>query len=321
MSEAQTTDAFHAGEVRMHELVGVADGSQKRASMIRGFMPDPHRDFFAQLPFVVVSGLDDEAQPWATVWTGAPGFMQSPEPTRLHVQPDILPGDPLGRILGGRWQAGQAIGLLGIEPHTRRRNRMNGRLLTPGPAVWLIEVRQSFGNCPKYIHPRLTTHAPRTEGPPEPQTFVLGPELDDESLAQIRRADTLFIASSSADVSRQIQGPGSGLDVSHRGGPTGFVHITQREPGERTVWRLTMPDYVGNMMFNTLGNILVHPRIGLFFMDLDRGDVLWLACEAQVDLGEVDPVRFPGAQRLVHMDVLHGRRSTACLPLQANPSP
>ncbi|WP_239502378.1 pyridoxamine 5'-phosphate oxidase family protein, partial [Stenotrophomonas maltophilia] len=66
-------------------------------------------------------------------------------------------------------------------------------------------------------------------------------------------ADTLFVASSSgADIDA-----GGGVDISHRGGRPGFVHVD----GER----LTIPDFSGNRYFNTLGNLLVEPRAALLF--------------------------------------------------------
>ena len=47
--------------------------------------------------------------------------------------------------------AGKAIGLLGLEPHTRRRNRANGVITRAEPGCLHIRVTESFGNCPKYI--------------------------------------------------------------------------------------------------------------------------------------------------------------------------
>ncbi|MFY9476928.1 MAG: hypothetical protein WAQ08_04580 [Aquabacterium sp.] len=95
-----TDNPFHEGEEHLQSLAGVREALASRGrAFIRGHMPDQHRSFFAQLPFVIAGGLDGTGQPWATVWAGPSGFMQSPDRRRL-----------------------------GIEPHTRRRNRMNGTL-------------------------------------------------------------------------------------------------------------------------------------------------------------------------------------------------
>lgn len=333
MSSPTAHMPFHAGERRMHELTGVAEQILPRGrAMIRAFMPDQHRDFFAQLPFVLVGGLDDTLQPWATVWTGEPGFMQSPEATVLRVHPEVLPGDPLGDPRGdpsgdqqqGGWRHGRPVGLLGIQPHTRRRNRMNGLLRMPadGGERFDIEVRQSFGNCPKYIHPRLLTHEVREvneAAKPANSVQVLGPAASPEAMALITRSDTLFIASASADASREdLPTPASGVDISHRGGEPGFVHTHVAEDGSL---ELTLPDYTGNFMFNTLGNILQNPSVGLLFMDFKQGDVLWLACLAQVDMNSPAIAEHAGAQRLVHLRVQQGRWAPACLPLRSHDRP
>ena len=52
--------------------------------------------------------------------------------------------------------------------------------------------------------------------------------------------------------------------TSHRGGHTGFARSSQAPDGGDL---LTLPDYVGNFMFNTLGNLLDWPQAGLLFID------------------------------------------------------
>ena len=47
------------------------------------------------------------------------------------------------------------IGLLGIELHSRRRNRMNGVVSAIDETGFEVQVKQSFGNCPQYIQSRM----------------------------------------------------------------------------------------------------------------------------------------------------------------------
>ena len=49
---------------------------------------------------------------------------------------------------------GAAIGLLGIDLRTRRRNRLNGVIRREGAAGFDVDVEQSYGNCPQYIQLR-----------------------------------------------------------------------------------------------------------------------------------------------------------------------
>jgi uncharacterized protein len=194
---------------------------------------------------------------------------------------------------------GAGVGLLGLEPHTRRRNRMNGRVLALGATGFEVGVLQSFGNCPKYIvarQPLVITD--RVAEAPRP----LSAALDAQTLALLRRTDTLFIASASRAAPDQADG--DGVDVSHRGGPPGFVQVSPTAAG----WRLTLPDYLGNHLFNTLGNLLAWPHAGLLVVDPDSGDVLQLAADAAV---QVD-----ATGRRLQLDLRHGWWRAAALPLR-----
>jgi predicted pyridoxine 5'-phosphate oxidase superfamily flavin-nucleotide-binding protein len=310
---------FHAGERHMHAQVGVSEMALARGrAMIRDHMPEQHRAFFAQLPWAVVGGLDAQGQPWATVWTGdsqdGGGFMQSPHPQALVIQPTELPGDPLS----GHWPVGSPLGLLGIQPHTKRRNRMNGVIAARADGRLAVAVQQSFGNCPKYIVPRHWAPAPPREPAPDgaPAWQPLGPLLPLPVHDWLAHTDTAFIASASADAARAAltgTGPGAGVDVSHRGGEPGFLRVT-REAG-RT--HITLPDYAGNLMFNTLGNVLSNARVGLLLVSPDTGDVLWLACSAHLHDDPTEMATHPGAQRLLAMTVLEGRWARGVWPWRA----
>ncbi|WP_215425043.1 hypothetical protein, partial [Campylobacter jejuni] len=141
---------------------------------------------------------------------GPPGFARSPEPTRLRI--DNLPqaDDPLAANL----EAGTRLGILGLEWPTRRRNRMNGRVLARDGKGFTVGVGQSFGNCPKYIQARSHQPVSRSASP-----ALQGEGLDPRWLSLVSCSDTLFIASQHADPLR------GGVDVSHRGGPPGFLRL------------------------------------------------------------------------------------------------
>ena len=117
--------AFHHGERAMQATMGAADRlAQVGAVAIRDHMPRQHRDFFASLPFLVVGSIDQSGQPTASILAGPPGFVQTPDERHLRVAALPLAYDPLDLNL----QSGAPLGILGIQPHTRRRNRVNGRV-------------------------------------------------------------------------------------------------------------------------------------------------------------------------------------------------
>lgn len=300
-----TSQTFHEGERAVQERVG--PGIREKLAeigprVIRDFMPDQHREFFGQLPFVAAGTVDAKGQPWASVLAAPPGFIQSPDAYTLQLKVQALAGDPLQNTL----EDGAPIGLLGLEPHTRRRNRMNGVVQGMGDAGFAVRVEQSFGNCPKYIQAREPVYSATGGG----QVAVHeGHVLDAAARSLIERADTLFIATSYAG---NQAGRAGGVDVSHRGGKPGFVRVE----GDAT---LTVPDFIGNFFFNTLGNIAVNPRAGLLFIDFDSGDLLYLAVTADIIWDGAELRAFEGAQRLLRFHVTVMRRLEAALPLRWGP--
>lgn len=265
--------------------------------VIRDHMPEQHREFFEQLPTLVIGSVDAQQRPWASMLVGLPGFIASPNAQHLHIEARPRTDDPLRAQL----RVGAPLGLLGIEPQTRRRNRVNGRIVAVGDAGVELRVDQSFGNCPKYIQAR----APQWIGEPSPIPPAQreGATLSATSAALIARADTLFIASSAT---------GEGVDVSHRGGKPGFVRVERGASGSV----LTFPDFTGNFFFNTLGNITAHPRAGLLFVDYETGGVMQLTGCATVVAGGSDVEDFTGAQRLVRIEVDEGLWTPGALPLR-----
>ena len=299
--------AWHAGERAVQRRVGIeAQLAPIGPRVLRSFMPEQHRDFFGQLPFVIAGTVDDAGQPWASVLAAPPGFITSPDPQTLLLQAQPLHGDPMQ----GTLKDGAAVGLLGLEPHTRRRNRANGVVQTVTASGFGVHIEQSFGNCPKYIQAREPVYLPRHAA--EPAAMHSGDVLDAEARRMISKADTLFIATAYPRDGEEA-GAAGGVDVSHRGGKPGFVRVD----ADGT---LTMPDFLGNYFFNTLGNIALNPRAGLLFIDFDSGDLLYLAVTADIIWEGAELDSFRGAQRLVRFHVTAMRRVEASLPLRWGPS-
>lgn len=273
---------WHAGEKRLQEQAGVAERMEAFGQkVIRDYMPDQHRAFYHQLPFMVVGAVDAEGKPWATLLEGPEGFVSSPDPRQLLIGTELAADDPAtpGLVAGG------AVGLLGIELHTRRRNRLNGMIRRASAGQLEVEVEQSFGNCPQYIQLREYT---RVDVPSQGRQDSTA--IDARARAMIESTDTFFVASYVEHESGQRS-----VDVSHRGGRAGFVRVEGN--------RLTVPDYAGNLHFNTLGNLLVNPVAGLLFVDFATGDMLQVVGQAQVILDSPLISAFEGAERIWTLDV------------------
>jgi uncharacterized protein len=289
---------FHAGELTAQI---VAAGEPTRGGAIRDWMPDQHRRFFEALPFVILGSLDDRGAPVATVVAGPPGFVASPDPHTLHIAAPADPGDPARAA----FTPGAPFGLLGIELASRRRNRANGLVAAADTAGLTLAVGQSFGNCPRYIHPRQLVAAPGGPAAAPPAEPFTG--LPATAAATIARADTFFVATAA-----RLDEPTGGVDLSHRGGPAGFVRIADST--------LTIPDYAGNHYFNTLGNLVSNPRAALLVIDFARGDLLHLQGTVDIEWDGPAVAALPGAERLWRLHVERGWRRPAGFPLRWIPT-
>ena len=248
----------------------------KIGGSIHGAVPPAAGAFLEQRRFVALATADPDGRAWASVLTGLPGFATAPHPLEVRIHASPSPGDPLGENV----ETSRFAGLLAIDLATRRRMRVNGALERGADGEIVIRVEQVYSNCPKYIQRRTVER----EEPGDAARLVRhATVLTEEQQAWLRRADTFFIATLN---------PEEGADASHRGGMPGFIEVE----GNRLVW----PDYAGNMMYNTLGNIALHPRAGLLVPDFSSGSVLQLTGRAGVLWSGGD---VPGAERRVELEV------------------
>jgi predicted pyridoxine 5'-phosphate oxidase superfamily flavin-nucleotide-binding protein len=249
------TSGFHEGELEAQKLAGVAQDAARLQGMLRPALLDGGAaKFLSQREFAAITARDRDGLLWTSPLQGPPGFLDA-NGTTLTVHATPAEGDPLHGL-----PADQEVGLIVIEFAIRRRVRVNGHL-TKASDVLRIEADQAYGNCPQYIDPG---HRPL--GPGGSESVVTDGELGVVQAALIEAADTFFLGTTH---------PERGTDTSHKGGSPGFVRID----GPDLWW----PDYAGNNMFNSLGNITVDPTTSLLFLDFDSGTTLHLSGTASID--------------------------------------
>ena len=305
MMNTSTQSPFHRGEREIQSRLGVREqieGFGQR--FIRDHMPDEHRQFFAQLPFLLLGSVDKSGRPWASVLVGRPGFAHSSDPNTLEIETRLIFGDPLRENLA----AGALVGVLGVEYQTRRRNRITGEIASVTEAGMAIKVRQAFGNCPQYIQARSFELLPGIDSIGETRPLQPFAGLDDRAREIIAKSDNFYIAT---HYSEDRNNASQGADVSHRGGKPGFVRIE----GSR---ELTFPDFVGNYHFNTLGNIAMNPLAGLLFIDFDSGDLLYLTGSARIIWDSDERSAYLGAERLVSFTLDEGIFVEDAMPIRWN---
>ena len=177
------------------------------------------------------------------------------------------------------------VGMIAIDFSRRIRVRLNGEARVEPDDSVVIAIEQLYGNCSQYIQKRVIddvlTVRPNAK-------VTASTELSESQRQMIERSDTFFLAS---------RHPELGADASHRGGRPGFVRVVSPS-------RLSFPDYSGNNMFNTLGNIAVNPAVGLLFVDFESGRTLQVSGRATVDWDRVRSSQLDDkAQRVTDVEI------------------
>jgi uncharacterized protein len=267
---------YHDGEIAVQERAGVRRQADRLAAGIRGSIPPERREFVATQRMAALGTVDRHGRVWASVVTGEAGFITAPDEETIRIAASLAAGDPLRPA---------HIALIIPDLAARRRLRLNGRGQS---AAGLIEIHtdQVYGNCSHYIQARAPIGERQWLAAAD-TAAVRTAQLSDQNQRLIARADTFFIATDHPD---------SGADISHRGGNPGFVRIVDGR-------HLAIPDYSGNHMFNTLGNIVANPRAGLLFIDFDSGRTLQLSGRATIDWDSVRAATFAGAERILDFEL------------------
>lgn len=254
---------YHRGERAVQERAGLTARSDHSARAIGRTIPKVAAGFLAQQPMLVMGAADGRGRVWCSMLTGPPGFLRVPDERTLEVSAAPHTKDPLAEALAAE---PVRVGTVAVEPATRRRMRLNGTAHRVDGGL-RITADQVYANCPKYIQ-RRAPEAPAFANAGEPRR---GTRLDAHQRALLSRTDTFYVATTD---------DAGNADASHRGGDPGFLRPLAPD---RLVW----PDYVGNAMLMTLGNLAVNPRAGLLVPDWETGDLLHLTGTARL-LWDVD---------------------------------
>jgi uncharacterized protein len=259
--------AYHEGELEMQRRAGVRALADRVGAIVGDDIPPAAAAFLAMQRFVVAATVDAGGATTASLLGGPTGFASARDDRTVAIAATFGHIDRVTADL----EATGVIGLLAIDQARRRRIRVNGSGVKSRSAI-IVSTAEVYSNCPQYISPRMVRER---EHAGTPRTSTSG-ALSTAQQQWIARADTFFLATSH---------PRRGADASHRGGPPGFVTIDS--PG-----RLHWPDFPGNNMFNSLGNLAVEPRCGLLFVDFAEGATLQLRGTARVDGDDARVVMF-----------------------------
>ena len=316
---------WHEGEHEMHLLLKVPEDPNPTWS---GLTPYGER-ILNKAPLLAVGTLDDHGRPWTSLWGGEAGFArslgQSVVGLRIAVDGEH---DPVLRLLtSAREEAtdiaalrGKQISALSIDLATRSRVKISGEIIAgvveragsgengnQAPEAQIVfAVKQSLGNCPKYLNIKQITSAV-----PSPKLSVRSLPLSKEALDLIAKADLFFVTS-------HYHGT---LGTNHRGGPPGFVRVLQNDSAAVV---LVYPEYSGNRLYQTLGNLKIHPQAGVIIPDFETGDALYFTSKTQIIIGKGALDLLPRSNMVVKFTLTDARLVTSGLAFRGKdgtPSP
>jgi len=280
--EAETQ--WHEGEHEMHEWLRVPEHDNPTSPFLAPYAAN----LLVRSPLVAIGTLDAEDRPWTTVWGGEAGFSQPVAQSIIGMKATVdRTYDPvLQRLLGKNEDgavvraegAGKMVGGLAIDLESRSRVKLYGRMIAGalsatekdiGEVQLVVKIEQSLGNCPKYLNKKhIVPHIPH------PNLVSNSLPLPKAAIDLIEKSDLFFISSSNHE---------SDMDTNHRGGPQGFVRIlSNNEHGVTIVY----PEYSGNRLYQTLGNLRTTPKAGLVFPDFDTGDVFYITGTTEILAGK-----------------------------------
>nr|POE49122.1 hypothetical protein CFP56_32272 [Quercus suber] len=313
---------WHSGEERMRETLHVPVDDNPTVPAL-----SPQLSRHLQIaPLIAVGTLDSQNKPWTTLWGGHKGLAQALGGNVLGIKSQVTSRyDPVveelvGKEVGGGVQKehgqGRMVSGLTLDLNTRKRVKFYGRMVAgalgptknggdqeDGAEVQLVlKIEQSLGNCPKYLNSKTLEPAIST-----PELLYSGPRLSQRGLDLVANADLFFISSSNNN---------EDMDTNHRGGPAGFIRTVTDNPSGTVLY---MPEYSGNRLYQTLGNLVVNPLAGLCIPDFVSGDVLYLSGSSEILIAEAATEVLPRSNLVVKLTVTDSRYVASALPFRGTP--
>jgi len=150
--------SYHEGELAVQRRAGVGRGP---GAMYRPALPAGVREFLAQQQLAILASIGSDGRLWASLRSGAPGFVTVIDEQTLRIDGYGHPGN----LLTDNLAAHDQLGLLVIDLATRSRLRVNGTAIIEPDGAILLQTKQVYGNCQKYIQARTIV---RTREAPAP---------------------------------------------------------------------------------------------------------------------------------------------------------
>ncbi|KAJ5959491.1 Riboflavin synthase-like beta-barrel [Penicillium vulpinum] len=288
------TVPWHEGEERLHHWLRVPHGDNPGVP----YLSTRAAFLVQQCPLVALGTLDSQGRPWSTIWGGKVGFAKPVAESLIDLRTQVdSKYDPVVQALltGNKTDAytGKMVSGLAIDLENRRRVKLYGRMVAgslsdrdAGQAQLVVHIEESLGNCPKYMNKKHIV-------PAQPGSKLISdsPQLNSTAVELLSRADTMFISSSHGS---------STMDTNTRGGPPGFMRVESNNASGAVV---VYPEYSGNRLYQTLGNLQTTPLAGFVVPDFDSGNVLYFTGSTEILAGKEADAILPRSNLAVRVTI------------------
>lgn len=280
-------------------------------------------------PLISIGTLDSQGRPWTTLWgSGQKGLSQplgggivgirTPVTGKFDpVVEELVGKEPTGQVTREEGK-GRMVSGLTIDLETRKRVKMYGRMVagalgsrddevteheeSVAEIQLVLKIEQSLGNCPKYLNKKHIV-----PGSSKPELVSESPQLPQQALDLLKKADLFFMSSAQ---------PEQDMDTNHRGGPPGFLRLQSNDEGGAV---LCWPEYSGNRLWQTLGNLYDNPVAGLSVPDFETGDMLYMTGTTEILVGKDAAAILPRSNLCVKLIVTAARFVSQALPFRGVP--
>ena len=277
-------------------------------------------------PLIAIGTLDKESRPWTTLWgNGDKGFARPVAEGIIGIRTPVTGEyDPVVEELVGKAATGEVVreegkgrmvGGLTIDLETRKRVKMYGRMIAGALGTrddevtgheehiaevqLVLKIEQSLGNCPKYLNRKKIVSALA-----KPELVSDSPKLPQRALDVVEKADLFFISSSQRDLD---------MDTNHRGGPPAFIRVVSNDDSGAVI---AYPEYSGNRLYQTLGNLKVNPLAGVCVPDFETGDMLYFTGTTDILVGKAAAQVLPRSNLAVKVKITSARFVANALPFR-----
>lgn len=314
--------SWHGGEEQMHQVMRVP--AETDNPTVPALSPQL-ANHLQIAPLIAVGTVDKEGQPWVTLWGGEPGLARSLGGGVVGIRTPVAGRyDPIVEELVGTEATcqvvreegqGRMVSGLTIDLETRKRVKMYGRMVAGALSSredevtgheekiaeiqLVLKIEQSLGNCPKYLNSKhIVPNFSR------PEIVDNTPQLSTGALHLLSKADLFFVSSAQHD---------HDMDTNHRGGPPGFMRVVSNEQSGAVIcW----PEYSGNRLYQSMGNLAINPVAGACVPDFETGDMLYFTGKTQILVGKDAHAMLPRSNLAVKLTIISARFVASALPFR-----